>query len=926
MDDATFEPVYKQQTEYLDGLERAVAERTRELHAAYDALKLEIAERERAADEAIRAGSGWEQTFDAVSDLIAIVDNDHRIVRVNRAMAERLGMTPEECVGQACHVLMHGTDEPVPNCPHTDLQNDGRSHVVEVYERCLGGYFAFGAHPLKDSKGHVVGSVHAAHDITDRVQAEEALRKSETQQATILEAARTGIALLHDRVFQWVNAHMLELTGYCEEELLGQNARMLYETKGEYERVGAVKYKQIHEFGTGEIDTRWRRKNGSLVDVHLRSVALDPENVSAGIIFTATDITDRRRAEKALRQSEERYRSIFECSPEMIVLMDAQGTFVEANDRAAEWLGYRKEEYLGKHFSQLPLWSQEDKARLQHMLSRRARGKEIPPYEVEFIREDGKKLVGRIHGAVIKSDVDEVAHILLMVSDVSEQKETEVALRAARDRAQRYLDIAAVMFVALDDKGNVSLVNRRACEILGYQEEELLGKNWFEKCLAEQRREEVRRVYQKLMAGQLKPVEYNENPVLTRDGVERLVAWHNTILRDGTGRIIGTLSSGEDITERKRAIELLRQSQERFKNAAECASDLIYEWDTSTDHLEWYGDIDAALGYAAGEFPRTIEAWLAIIHPDDAPRLAAQVEHHQESCDPIETEYRIGHKDGTWRHWTDRGTAVVDENGIPRKYIGVCTDITERRLAEEKLRQRESEIAHLGRVHTVGEMATTLAHEINQPLSAISNYVRGINRRVKKGNIDFDQLSGVLDLISSEVDRVSGIISHMRQFVRKGEPHRSSADLGELIQGVMELVQADVRRSRIDVRLELDDDIPIVLVDPIQIEQVVVNVVRNAIESMSENSDHERTLRISTRLSADREVEIAVSDTGGGLDPNADAQVFDAFYTTKTDGLGMGLAISRSIIEAHGGRIWVAPNLPQGTIVQCTIPLPGEGD
>ena len=772
-------------------LERAVAERTRELQEACDALKREIAEREQDDDKTLRARRGWEQAFDAISDLTAIVDNDHRIVRVNRAMAERLGMTPEECVGQKCHVLIHGTDEPIPNCPYSFLSSDGREHVVEIYGESLRGHFVAGAYPVKDSDGHVVGSVRTMHDITDRKRAEEALRESEARWRSLTEHSPDYILLLdRDGTILFFNR---ELPGPTREDVIGTPAfdYMLPE-----EKEGAKRCLEdvLRTGRPAEYETTYRIADGGFRYFASRIGPVQQDGRIVAFTVSSRDITEQKLAQQSLEASEKKYRTLVEAAQEGIGITDPDENILFANDTFARLLGYEVDELVGRNLREI-------------------------------------------------------------ADDAEYAKFTEETEKRRSGQATKY-----------------------------------------------------------------------ESVLYTKTGERRYFAISAAPLLDEQGACTSSIGLLVDITDRRRAENALRQSEERFKRAAECASDLIYEWDVSTGRLEWYGDIDGALGYARREIVRTIEAWFALIHPDDAPYVATQIEHHRKSADPIGTEYRIGHKDGTWRYWTDRATAVLNETGQPRKYIGVCTDVTERRLAEEKLRQRESEIAHLGRVHTVGEMATTLAHEINQPLSAISNYVRGIKRRVEKGRIDSDQLGSVLNLISSEVDRVSGIISHMRQFVRKGEPHRASTDLGELTRGVMELLEADVRRSRIDLRMELDSDVPVVLVDPIQIEQVVVNIVRNAIESMSETSDHERILKITTRSSIDTEVEIAVADTGGGLDPGAENCVFDAFYTTKTGGLGMGLSISRSIIEAHGGRIWVAPHLPRGTIVHCTLPLPAEGE
>jgi PAS domain S-box-containing protein len=266
------------------------------------------------------------------------------------------------------------------------------------------------------------------------------------------------------------------------------------------------------------------------------------------------------------------------------------------------------------------------------------------------------------------------------------------ALTVERDRAQQYLDFAGVILVALDMEGAVSLINRKGCDVLGAPHKEIIGKNWFQHFLPPAGRQEVLEVFEQIIAGQLEAVEYFENSVLTRDGRERIVAWHNSPVRDGSGAITGVLSSGEDITERKRAEEELRRSEERFHLAALASSDLIYEWHVADDTLEWFGDIEDVLGYKSGEIPRSVAGWVELIHPEDRVLLSDAVERHRTSTAPINYGYRVKAADGTWRSWTDSGMPVLDDRGRPVRWVGACLDITERKRVEDALRQSEEKL------------------------------------------------------------------------------------------------------------------------------------------------------------------------------------------------------------------------------------------
>jgi PAS domain S-box-containing protein len=277
---------------------------------------------------------------------------------------------------------------------------------------------------------------------------------------------------------------------------------------------------------------------------------------------------------------------------------------------------------------------------------------------------------------------------------------------------------------------------------------------------------------------------------------------------------------------------------------------------------------------------------------------------------------------------TEDGRAIPVELRVSRfQYAGQpalllhVRDISELKQAEEKLRQRSAELAHMARVHDLGEMATTLAHEINQPLHAIMNYGNGIVRRLEEGASNASELIHATGELLLEAKRASNIIAHLRRLLGNREPRRSTVDVNDIIQELVRLTDAEAERRGIAVHLELADDLPKVVVDRIQIEQVVLNLVRNAFDAMSDIPKIQRRLTITTSVAEGQAIEIAVHDEGTGLSPDLADCVFDPFFTTKADGLGMGLAISRSIVEAHGGRIWASPIARKGATFRLTLPV-----
>jgi C4-dicarboxylate-specific signal transduction histidine kinase len=267
------------------------------------------------------------------------------------------------------------------------------------------------------------------------------------------------------------------------------------------------------------------------------------------------------------------------------------------------------------------------------------------------------------------------------------------------------------------------------------------------------------------------------------------------------------------------------------------------------------------------------------------------------------------------RRWTEREL---------RKYTTALErEIAQRTLAEEQLQQHRAELAHVARLSTLGEMGTTLAHELNQPLCAISNYARGGLRRLQTGAGHEGSLHEALKQIALEAERAGGIVRRLRDFVRKRGPRKSTADINEIVQNVVQLVAFEASRRDIAIHLNLAEGLPGLLADSIQIEQVILNLLRNAFEAIEGAQVAQRQVRVVTERGGN-EVRVAVHDSAAGLPADLGERIFEPFVTTKPDGLGVGLSISRSIIESHDGRLCPIPGSLGGAAFQFTLPIRSE--
>jgi PAS domain S-box-containing protein len=389
---------------------------------------------------------------------------------------------------------------------------------------------------------------------------------------------------------------------------------------------------------------------------------------------------------------------------------------------------------------------------------------------------------------------------------------------------------------------------------------------------------------------------------------------------DGSTKSV--LAVTRDITDRRRAEEKLRQSEAYLAEAQRLSH--TGSWaGTMQEILYWSPETFRIFGLDPAKGTPSYDAFAALIHPEDRVRFDQVIEGAVKAKKDFEIEWRIALPNATLRNLHTVGHPIVNEASGAVTLVGTVMDVTERKRTEEereRLRQVQADLAHVTRVTTMGELTASLAHEINQPIAATVTNAGACLRWLAAQPPDLEEARQALGRIVKDGSRAGEVIARIRALVKKSPPQQDRLDINETIQEIILLTDTEVHRNRISLQTQLANDLPPILGDRIQLQQVVLNLIKNAVEAMSAVNDGPRELRVSSGKDESKGVLVVVRDSGPGLDPKALAHLFDTFYTTKPEGMGMGLAISRSIIEAHGGRLWATPNEPHGAVFQFTLP------
>jgi two-component system sensor kinase FixL len=489
--------------------------------------------------------------------------------------------------------------------------------------------------------------------------------------------------------------------------------------------------------------------------------------------------------------------------------------------------------------------------------------------------------------------------ILFLAAVIEERATGETKLRESESRFRVVADAAPVLIWMSGVDKLCTFFNEPWLKFTGHSLEHEIGNGWaqgvhpddLQKCL---------KIYTEAFdAREPFVMQYR---IRRNDGEYRWVSDQGVMRYDTQGKFAGYIGSCIDITELLRKEQALREFEERVRLAAKAAHLGVWELDTATNEI-WMSDSARVLFQIDSE-TRVNHALLQDrVHPEDRALRDSAVKAAIKTHGEYKIEYRVLLPDGTLRWIGARGRCVTAEDGKRTRLIGVSIDITPRKLAEAEALQHREELGHLSRVAAMGELVASLAHELNQPLSGIISNAAAGQRFIDRGDVDLRELRELLGDIMADGRRAGDVIRGIQSMVKKGVPVRQRVNLNDLVINVTRMVNPNAMLESCELQTLLEANLPAIEADPIQLQQVLLNLLINAFDAMRDTPVPHRKVVIATDRNADGAIRTSVRDYGVGIPEEARERVFEHFFTTKPKGLGMGLAIARSIVESHAGTI-----------------------
>ncbi|SOE99677.1 PAS/PAC sensor signal transduction histidine kinase [Burkholderia sp. OK233] len=642
---------------------------------------------------------------------------------------------------------------------------------------------------------------------------------------------------------------------------------------------------------------------------HYPSGAIERCVVSLLAIATTSVLALRNQKNTATLQEQ---LQLLDLTHDAIVVYDMNDLITFWNHGAEELYGWTAHQAIGQPIHELTQTHSSvslDEIRSELLRSGRWQG------ELQRVRNDGTTVIISSRWALWRDAKGKPCAVLATNNDITVRKQMEVELQRQQDELRATIDAIPGMVWSSSSDGRLSFINRRWNE-LGVTLAENGGDIWSSIVHPDDHPAARHAWHEAIATGASFD---NVLRIRRSDGVYRWMHIGAEPLRDNAGNILRWYGVNTDIEELKQAKQALERSEAFLSDAQRLSRTGSIATQLPGGEMSWSDEVYRIFDYSQDVTP-TIDLILARTHPDDIA-LVRQAYESSVAGEPfIDVEHRLAMPDGSVKyvHYVAR---LAAPQSADTEYVGALMDVTERQVAQEALDRSTAELAHVTRVTMLGELAASIAHEVTQPLAAIVTCGDAALRWLNRPQPDLTEVGQSINQMIRDAKRASEVIRQIRSMAQKRDPSQAILDLNAVVRESIELVRRELDGHRVEVDADYACPPPQVCADRVQLQQVVINLVMNGMQAMSGITGRPRKLRIRTHRFDARHAQVIIEDSGMGISEENAGRLFNAFFTTKAEGMGMGLSICRSIVEAHGGRIWAESQEGRGAVLQFILPL-----
>jgi PAS domain S-box-containing protein len=861
--------------------------------------------------------------LDAVEVPVIVLRRDSTVSYFNRAAVDAFDLSPSD-VGRASRDI--SVLAAVPNLEKHcgDVITGGVESRVNL--RDGEKWFVVRISPLTAVDRKVTGTVLAFTNVTAfRASTDQAIYEREFTKAIVNTVADPLIVLSADHRILTGNYAFYAMFAVSRDQTQGLP---LYELGGEILELAPFRKELKEMFAVSpapepaEVDNvlTVKGRRTLIVDAHPLSF---PGHSERRILVTFRDITERKQAETGLRELNDRLEKqvqirtqelslIIETIPGLVWCAAPDGELNYLNQRILDYTGTSAEDWghLGWTGFLHPDDVEPTLSAWSHAI---ATGQ---PYDIQcrLRRSDGIYRWFRANGQAAWDGDGRVTRWYGLVTDIDDRKRAEEALKSSEEKHRVIVEAANDAVISMDDHGFILLANPATVRMFGYELSEIIGKP-LTILMPESMRSLHTGGYKRYLATGERHLNWHgvEVNALRKNGNEfPAEVSFGEMTSEGHKTFVGFI---RDISEKKKAEETLRASEQSLRLIVDSIPGMVC-------NMTSQGEFDLAnrqfLEYT-GKTVQEMKTWQAIVHPDDLPIVTSRLNSSLETGCAFDAEVRLRRADSEYRWFQCSGLPLRDENGKIIRWYKLLTDIEDRKHAEEALRNSQTQLSRATRIATVGEFAAAIAHEINQPLAAVVMNGHACLRWLSAQPPGLAKAQEAAERIVRDGTEAGEVVRRIRALFKRAPFETAELNLNEVIAEVLHILSGETLKRRVEVEREFDGHLPAAIGDRVQLQQLVFNLLLNGIEAMDSILDHPKKLFIRTTLEGPETALVQIQDSGPGLeDPE---KVFEAFFTTKTNGMGMGLAICRSIIEAHHARLWAASAEGTGTTFFFTLPV-----